>query len=38
MSKPSDQDYGTFTFSITDENNSDDKQLNKLIFTTNHSK
>ena len=35
MSKPSDQDYGTFTFSITDENNSDDKQLNKLIFTTN---
>lgn len=35
MNKSSDQDYGTFTFSITDENNSDDKLLNKLIFTTN---
>ena len=35
MNKSSDQDYGTFTFSITDENNTKNTQLNKLVFTTN---
>lgn len=35
MNKSSNQDYGTFTFSITDENNTKNTQLNKLVFTTN---
>jgi hypothetical protein len=35
MNKSSDQDYGTFTFSITDENNTENTKLNKLVFTTN---
>jgi hypothetical protein len=35
MNKSSDQDYGTFTFSITDDNNTKNTQLNKLVFTTN---